>query len=115
MTGALILAIDIVSVLLGAIGTTAATRGRSPYAWLVLASGNFLALIGALAVRMWPFAAADAACLLVALWMWWRNRRNKGRLRALLSGKYRHVRDAMVRTLRDRRVPRPALAPGAAS
>lgn len=115
MSGALIMAIDVTSVLLCAIGCTASIRGRSPYAWPVLAAGNFLALIGAVAVRMWPFAAVDAACLLFALWMWWRNRKNKGRLRALLSGKYAHVRDGMVRVLRDRRVARPALAPGRAS
>lgn len=114
MTSALILPVQTASILLNVVGVTMSIRRNSPYTWLILASGSFLALIGALMIRMWPVAAVDAACTLAALWMWWRNRRGRGRLRAALSGKYKHVRDGMVRVLRDRRVARPALAPGRA-
>lgn len=110
VTGALILALEVVSVLLSVTGFVA----RGPRSWLLLFSGAVLARACAVALRLWPLAAVDGACALFAAWMWWRRRKNKGRLRALASGKYRHVRDAMVATLRDRRVPRPALAPGRA-
>ena len=110
--GALIVALQVVGVGLNAAGVIAAWRGRLSRSWTLLTFGNVLSLICAVWLRLWPLAAVDAACALFAAWMWWRRRKNRGRLRAALSGKYRHVRDAMVRTLRDRRVPRPVLAPG---
>jgi hypothetical protein len=90
-------------------------RSGTPYIWPLLAVANGLCLVPEVLLALWPWAAFSGACCLYALWMWWRNRRNKGRLRAALSGKYRHVRDAMVRTLRERRAPRPVLAPGGVS
>jgi hypothetical protein len=115
MTSALILALQVVSVLLDIAAVLAGVRGQFPRTWILMVSGNVLSLICAVALRLWPLAAIDAACALFAAWMWWRNRRGRGRLRAVLAGKYRHVRDAMVRTLRERRTARPVLAPGGAS
>lgn len=86
-----------------------------PSAWPLIAAANGLSAVAQVLQSDWPMVAVNGVCALLALWMWWRRRRNRGRLRAALSGKYRHVRDAMVRTLRDRRVARPVLAPGRAS
>jgi pheromone shutdown protein TraB len=112
---ALILAVQVFSILLNFTGVVATLRSQLLRAWCLMFSGNVLALACDVALRLWPLVAVSAACALFAAWMWWRHRKNRGRLRAALSGKYRHVRDAMVATLRDRRVPRPVLAPGAAS
>lgn len=109
--GGFILALGVVSILLTVTGLIASIRGQDPRSWLVIASGDVLALVTAVALGYWLLAAIDGACAVLAVLMWWWQRKNKGRLRAALSGKYRHVRDAMVRTLRERRVSRPALAP----
>jgi hypothetical protein len=90
-------------------------RSRTPYIWPVLAVANGLCLVSEVLLALWPFVPVNGAGCLFALWMWWRNRRGRGRLRAALSGKYAHMRDAMVRTLRERRAPRPVPAPGGVS
>ncbi len=85
-------------------------RSGSPYLWLVLAVANGFSLVASVLLPVWPLVPVNGACCLFAAWMWWRNRRGRGRLRAVLGGKYAHVRDAMARTLRERgqrRVLRP--------
>ena len=78
--------------------------------------------IGAVLVAVVNFAAGFrvagtaglASAVLAVLWWWWRRKRK--RLLSLLTGKYRYIRDAMVRVMKERSRPRHVLrpAPGAA-
>jgi O-antigen/teichoic acid export membrane protein len=62
-------------------------------------------------------AAAATITLLVAAanawtwWYWWRRRKKRRRALALLGGKARALRDALVRRMRERTQPRPVLSP----
>jgi hypothetical protein len=109
----LAMAFAVASLLPGVASIIGAFRS-SPCGWLLTAACSGLMAVSWAIAGVRAGVAVHGLLALFALWMWWRNRRGKGRLRAALSGKYGHVRDAMARTLRDRRVTRPALAPGRA-
>lgn len=109
----MIYAVDVACVIISIVADV--SRGGKPSYWACLAATSALAAAGwALAgVRDGVVLMGLSAMFALLMW-WWRRRKDRRRLSALLSGKYRHVRDAMARTMRDRRVARPALAPGRA-
>jgi CBS domain containing-hemolysin-like protein len=80
--------------------------------WFITAA---VLLLCYLIIGFWPSSiAAAASAVLAVLWYWWRRKRR--RLLTLLAGKYKYIRDAMVRVMRERARPRPVFrpAPGAA-
>lgn len=93
--------------------TVSRLTGNRPSAGRVCAlwcfSGVVLAVID-LAIPLWTASIAGlASAILAVLWWWWRRKRR--RLLSLLTGKYRYIRDAMVRTMRERARHRPVLRP----
>lgn len=79
--------------------------------WMISALGG---AIGGAVTGEWPGASGAAASAVLAVVLWWLSRRRRRRARGAAGAKAQALRDAMVRTLRDRRVARPALAPGRA-
>ena len=63
-------------------------------------SGILLAVLDLIAELWAAGIAAAASAVLAVLWWWWRRKRR--RLLSLLTGKYRYIRDAMVRAMRER-------------
>ena len=78
------------------------------FTWAGCAAGGCLAYLHP--YQPAPICAKAANILLAAL-VWWFNKRRRDRARALMSEKWRYLRDVMVRTLRERTVPRPVAQP----
>jgi hypothetical protein len=68
------------------------------------------ALIDLIAWSWIASAAASVSAVLAVLWYWW-HRKGWRRLLAPLTGKYKYIRDAMVRVMKERGRTRPALRP----
>jgi len=56
-----------------------------------------------------PGLAAVASAVFAVLW-WWHRRKGR-RVLSLLAGKYKYIRDAMVRVMKERGRTRPVLRP----
>lgn len=76
--------------------------------WAVIgAIGAILLLLSGLP---WASVAAAVNCA-IGLFLYWWNRRRRGRVRAWAGEKWRHLRDALVRRQREAVRPRPVLRP----
>jgi hypothetical protein len=77
--------------------------------WVIANAGLFIA---GLITGHTAWAGFNGGAAVTGAWLWWNRRRKRPRRSpSMLSVKYRHVRDAMVRTMRERSRPRPVFRP----
>lgn len=80
-------------------------RGAAVYGIIV----SSLNVIMDLAWGVWQIAPVNGATLVFWLWIWWRNRRDKRRAKALIGAKTAAVKARMAQEIADRTIPVPDL------
>lgn len=89
-----------------ACGIASAIRGKMDTYWVLFAAANFLALIPDVADGYWYFIPLNAVMFVYCLRQWWKRRKDKRkRVMALIGAKSRALRDALVRKMRQLRIP----------
>lgn len=93
------------SIACSTMGIALAIR-RSDTCWLLFAAANLLALIADITGWYWYFIPVNAILFVYCLWQWWKRRKDKRkRAMALTGAKSRALRDALVRKMRQLRIP----------